>query len=484
MAAELSRRVGFWGASAIMVGIIIGSGIFRTPPEVAKHLGSPWLILGFWTLGGALSLFGALTYAELACMYPQSGGVYVFLREGLGRPVAFVFGWTYMLISKPFAAAGIAVVFGENLNRLLGVQWDVRVTTTVLLVALTAVNTLGINVGAGIAGLLTGSKILALLAIAGLALVLNKGSSANFASSPVEGSILLAIAPVMSAVLWTYDGWSDVGAIAGEVKDPQRELPRIYLVGTATVTLLYIAVNAAYMWLMPLTEMRLTDSVAPIVTGRLIGEVGAAAVVVIILVSTLGSTHGSIITGARVTYAQSRDGLLFSFLSYVHPRFKTPAVALWVQLALSCGALWYAGSFQKLADSFIFTMWIFYGLAASSIFVLRFRLPDAVRSFKCPGYPVIPALFIAAAAAMTILLVVDDVNNKESQGRMVMLWLGVLAAGVPTYYLWKRFVPVRPTPDPMGVCPKCGYSLAGLESATCPECGTDIRHLLPVGPTA
>src|ERR1043165_3009828 len=178
MPNDLPRRVTFWGGSAIMVGIIIGSGIFRTPPEVAKHVGSPWLILGFWLLGGVLSLFGALTYAELACMYPQSGGVYVFLREGLGRPVAFVFGWTYMLISKPFAAAGIAVVFGENLNRLFGVTWDIRITTSVLLIALTAINTFGINVGAGVAELLTGAKTLALLAIAVLALVLNKGSPA------------------------------------------------------------------------------------------------------------------------------------------------------------------------------------------------------------------------------------------------------------------------------------------------------------------
>jgi amino acid transporter len=442
---DLPRRIGFWGASAIMVGIIIGSGIFRTPPEVAKYLSDPWVILAFWGLGGILSLFGALTYAELACMYPQSGGVYVFLREGLGRPVAFVFGWTYMLISKPFAAAGIAVVFGENLNRLLDVHWDTRVTTSLLLIILTTINTFGLGLGAGVAKFLTTTKIAALALIVLLALILDKGSTANFTSSPVERSLLLAIAPVMSAILWTYDGWSDVGAIAGEVKNPQRELPRIYLAGTAAVTLLYLAVNAAYMYLMPLSEMRGTDSVAPIVTGRLIGEVGAAAVVVIILVSTLGSTHGSIITGARVTYAQSRDRLLFSFLSRVHPRFQTPAVALWVQLALSCAALWYAGSFQKLADSFIFTMWIFYGLAAAAIFILRIKRPEAPRPFRCPGYPLIPALFILAAGAMTVLLIIDDVNNPDSKGRMVALWLGVLVLGVPVYYIWKRIFPAAAT---------------------------------------
>lgn len=443
MPTDLPRRVSFWGASAIMVGIIIGSGIFRTPPEIAKHLASPYLILAFWLLGGVISLFGALTYAELACMYPQSGGVYVFLREGLGRPVAFVFGWTYMLITKPFAAAGIAVVFGENLNRLLGVQWDTRVTTSILLIILTAINTFGINIGAGIAELLTSAKALALLAICALALALNKGSAANFASSPVEQSLIFAIAPVMSGILWTYDGWSDVGAIAGEVKNPQRELPRIYLAGTAAVTLLYIAVNAAYMYLMPLTEMRGTDSVAPIVMDRLVGNLGATLVLVVILVSTLSSTHGSIITGARVTFAQANDRLLFKFLGHVEPRFKTPAVALWTQLSLSIGALWYAGNFQKLADSFIFTMWIFYGLAACSIFILRIKKPTAQRTYRCVGYPVVPALFILAALSMTVLLIIDDANNPKSQGRMVMLWLGVLAAGIPIYYIWKRLFPQK-----------------------------------------
>lgn len=476
MPTDLPRRVSFWGASAIMVGIIIGSGIFRTPPEIAKHLASPSLILAFWLLGGVISLFGALTYAELACMYPQSGGVYVFLREGLGRPVAFVFGWTYMLITKPFAAAGIAVVFGENLNRLFNVHWDTRVTTSVLLILLTTINTFGISIGAGIAELLTSAKALALIAIALFALILAKGSVDNFASFPLTGpghhSVLLAIAPVMSAILWTYDGWSDVGAIAGEVKDPQRELPRIYIIGTAAVTLLYIAVNAAYMYLMPLTEMRATDSVAPIVTQRLLGDLASTAVIVIILVSTLSSTHGSIITGARVTFAQAKDGLLFKFLGHVEPRFKVPAVALWTQLTLSIGALWYAGSFQKLADSFIFTMWIFYGLAACSIFILRNKQPKATRPYRCPGYPIVPALFIFAAAAMTVLLIINDANDPQSKGRMVMLWLGILGAGVPVYYIWKRLF-LRPFPP--GHCRTCGYALEGLAASTCPECGTNLN---------
>lgn len=450
---DLPRTIGFWAASAIMVGIIIGSGIFRTPPGIAQQLSSPVLILSLWALGGVVSLFGALTYSELACMYPRSGGVYVFLREGLGPCVAFVFGWTYMLITKPFAAAGIAIVFGEHLNILLnsafGYTADPRISTTAILVGLTAVNTLGLRTGGGVALVLTTLKILALLAIVALAVLAAKGGGL----SPSGGGGLLvpggsatlagALLAVMSAVMWTYDGWSDVGAIAGEVKNPQRMLPLIYLVGTLAVTGLYVAVNAAYMWVIPLDEMRHADTVAPLVVARLLGggegggasaaTLGSVLIAAVVLVSTFGSVHGSIITGARVTFGQARDGLLFGFLGRVNPRFRTPAVALWFQLTLSLAALWFAGGFQTLADTFVFTMWIFYGLAAASIFILRVKRPDAERPYRCWGYPVVPALFILAAAAMTVLALV----GPWEETKVNWLWVAVLLAGAPVYYVWR-----------------------------------------------
>ncbi len=453
MHSDLPRRIGFWGASAIMVGIIIGSGIFRTPPDIARALGSPALILSLWALGGVLSLFGAFTYAELACMYPQSGGVYVFLREGLGRPVAFVFGWTYMLISKPFAAAGIAVVFGEHTLSLFHIQiadpahkrLAVNAITTAILVAFTAVNVVGVGPSTGIAKILTSIKLLALAAIVAGAALLAKGSLANLTAEPTSPQPLLtALAPVMFAIMWTYDGWSDVGAIAGEVRNPQRELPRIYFAGTLAVTVLYIAVNAAYMYLLLLAQMRTTDTVAPLVMERLTGGAGAAVLTALVLLSAMGSTHGSILTGARVTFAQARDGLLFRFLGRVHPRYQTPAVSLWFQLALSCFALWYASGFQELADAFVFTMWIFYGLAAAAIFVLRARLPDAPRPFRCPLYPVIPALFVLAAVAMIVLSIRGDLLSEASHGRKTLPWLAVLILGLPVYYVWQRFFPERP----------------------------------------
>jgi basic amino acid/polyamine antiporter, APA family len=457
MLQDLPRRISVVGAGAIMVGVIIGSGIFRTPPIIAQHLLSPAWVLGLWTAGGLLSLAGALTYAELAAMYPRSGGVYVFLHQGLGPAVAFVFGWTYMLITKPFAAAGIAVIFSEHLLVLGGLrQADplvqtiaVNGITTVALFVLTVINVRGVGMATNIAKALTAFKIAALVAIVLLAVVLSKGNAENFVAAPAPEPLLRAIAPVMLAILWTYDGWSDVGAIAGEIEEPQRNIPRVYLLGTATVTVLYVAVNAVYIWLVPLVEMGQLDTVAPLVMHRLVGPMAAAFVTAIIVVSAIGSSHGSVLTGARVTFAQARDGLLFRFLGRIHPRYETPAVALWAQLVLSYVALWHplvlgrveGSPFQRLADGFTFTMWIFYGLAGLSIFILRVREPDTPRPYRCWGYPVVPALFILASAGMTVLTIGGDVYNPDSRGMSTLPMLAILAAGFPMYALWRRFAP-------------------------------------------
>jgi amino acid transporter len=421
-----------------MVGIIIGSGIFRTPPRIAGELGSPALILLLWVVGGVLSLFGALAYAELGTMFPRSGGIYVYLHHGLGGPVAFIFGWTYMLIAKPFAAAGIGMVFAEHVLKLCGaeavaggVDWRAQTLCAVMLVAVTALNVAGTRLGAGVAVVLTGLKVAALAMIVGLGLLLAKEPAGGFASVEAPKPFLAALAPVMLSILWTYDGWSDVASVAGEVKEPRRLLPRILLAGTAATVVLYVAVNAVYFSLVPLPEMRGVPTVAPLVMERLLGPAGATVVTVMIVVSTLGATHGSIITGARVTFAQARDGLLFRFLGRVHPRFETPAVSLWVQAALSCAAVAYLGRFEDLSENFAFTMWIFYGMAVAAVVVLRERKPDLDRPYRCWGYPFVPALFVLAALAVTALSVRADPGNK-------LPWLGLLVAGLPVYYLWKR----------------------------------------------
>lgn len=441
--AGLHRVVGFWGATAVMIGIIIGGGIFSAPLDIARLLGSPSLILLLWGLGGVLCLFGGLTYAELATMFPQSGGVYVFLREGYGRAVAFVFGWTYLLLTKPAGAAGVCMLFAVNFNKLLvaatGHAQSPILITIATLVAVTVVNVLGVKLGARVAIGLTAAKFAALGAIVVLGLFLGGdiGSTANFntIAAPLDATgkpqELLAVLPaVLAGILWTYDGWSDVGAIAGEVKNPQRTLPRVYLMGIVAIIGVYLAVNAVYLWLVPLAEMRTIEgTIAPTVLERLIGPAAAVVVTCLIVVSTLGSTHGSVLTGGRVTFAQARDGLMFRFLGGVSERFGTPAASLWTQCLLSCIAALFFQTFNNLANAFIFTMWIFYALAGSAIFVLRVRRPDAARPYRCWGYPVIPAIFVLVSAAMTVLSI-------ASNPRATLPWLGLLLLGVPVYFAW------------------------------------------------
>lgn len=432
-----------------MIGVIIGSGIFRKPPEIAGALASPWLILGLWVVGGLICLAGAFTYAELAAMHPDSGGVYVFLREGFGGVTAFVFGWAYLLLIKPFAAGGIAFVFAEHLTQLLHIEAPPdrmalyhKLITTAMLLSLTFINLRGVRLSTLVALVLTTVKFGALAAIVLLTFGLGKVHLTGLDPAPEPGpaTTLKALVLVMSSILWTYDGWADVGSIAGEVKNPQKLLPRIYILGTLAIIGIYVLVNAAYFMLVPVGEMRAIAkanpnfSVAPLVMERLIGPAGAIAVIVIVMLSTLGSSHSSIMTGARVSYAQARDRLLFRFVGHVHPKYATPDYSLVSQVTLAIVAVWLLGSFQSLADSFTFTMWIFYGLAGSTIFILRARRPNATRPFRCPGYPLLPGIFVLCSVVMTVLSIVKSPSQT-------LPWLAVLACGVPVYYVWRRLLP-------------------------------------------
>ena len=435
---DLPRTIGFFGATGIMVGVIIGSGIFRTPASIAHAVSDPKLILGLWVLGGVLSLFGALTFTELAVRMPRSGGIYNFLREAYGPAPAFTFGWTYMLITKPFAASAIAVVTMEYLFRMFSytpTPGELAAAVCGELILLTAINTVGMRLGAGLGAVLTALKMAAVLAIGVLAFVLPGGSWENLRPVDATMPLLAGITMAMSSVLWSYDGWADVGSVAGEVKDPRKTLPRVYVLGTVAVVALYVLVNLAYLTVIPIEVMRSEDvgtrGVAASVMEILVGPRGAMIVSALIVLSTLGSTHASIITGARVTFAQSRDGLLYQFLSKVSGKNETPAVALWVQCALSCTAVTVLRNFQSLAEGFVFTMWIFYGLGGAAIFILRRRAAANDGGYRCPGYPLIPAVFVLAAAGMTVLSIVGD-------PRGTLPWLGVLALGWPAYVVWSR----------------------------------------------
>lgn len=432
----LPRVIGFWGATGVMLGIIIGSGIFRTPPDVAKVSSGLWPMLAFWAVGGLISLCGAFTFAELAAAMPQAGGVYVFLREGYGRAgrcLAFVFGWTYMLISKPFAAAAIASIFGENLCPLLGfasTPMNAKLLTSASLILLTIVNVLGVRQGSILAGTLTILKVGALLAITAGAFLVSPAASDSPPAAP-DLPLWKACVIAMTAVLWTYDGWSDVGSLAGEIRNPKKLLPITYLFGTFIITAIYVAINAGYVRALGLDGVRGSNQLAFDIAPKLLTAGAATIVPAIVVISTFGSTHGSIMTGARISYAQARDGLLFRFLGRVHPRFQTPDTSLWIQLALSLTALWGLESFSEMAGGFVFTMWIFYGLAGAAIFTLRIKRPDLERPFHCPLYPIVPGLFVLSSVGMTVLSVMESPKTN-------LAWVGVLVAGVPVYFAWNR----------------------------------------------
>ncbi|MBS0195185.1 MAG: amino acid permease [Planctomycetes bacterium] len=461
---DLPRTIGFLPAAGVMIGVTIGSGIYRTPADIARHVDTSWQMIAAWVVGGLLSLFGALTYAELAAMHPRSGGLYNFLFQGLGPRVSFIFGWTYMLITKPLAAAGICIVFAEyikalagdgyvvwmnghvplagTLGTLLGDTWYHTLVVCLTLTVLTWINYLGMRLGSYVNLILTIIKIGCLLAIMVLAFTLKPSAPPTIAAASVFG--VASLAPVLSAVLWTYDGWSDIGSIAGEVRDPQRNLPRIYLLGTLGLVGIYVLVNLAYAYVLPIAGMRESKAVASDVMTLVVGPRGGAVVTAFVLLSTLGATHASILTGARVTFAQAQDGLLFRFLGRVSPRYETPGVSLWVQLLMSCLCAVFFKQFDNLAGGFVFTMWIFYGLGGVAMMRLRRTAPDTPRSYRCWGYPVVPLLFIASAAGMTVLQIVDAFNAEAAPGQVppwiqTCVFLGVLAAGWPMYDLWRWF---------------------------------------------
>jgi amino acid transporter len=429
---ELPRRIGFWGGSAIMVGIIVGTGIFAGPPQVARSVGAPFLQLLLWAGGGALALCGALAFAELGAAFPRSGGLYVFLHEGYGRPLAFVFGWTYLLIGKPFAAAGISLFMAENLNGLLGTSWNPQVVAVAVLVLLTVVNTLGARLGARVALVLTSLKLLALLAILAAAVAV-RDPVAQLATAAPAGNPWRGVSHALYLILFAYDGWSDVTSVAGEVEDPQRRLPRILLTGTVLVLLLYVAVNGVFLQVLGSPGLAAESNVARSVMERVLGASGGAAMCGLVFLSSFGASHGSILTGARVTYAQARDGLLFRFLGHVHPRFGTPDASLWGQLVLSAVAIATLKTFEKAAFGYSFTMWIFYALGAGAVLVLRRKRPDLKRPYLCPAYPWVPLFFILASAGMTSASIL-------ASPKTTLPWIGVLLAGLPIYPVWDRLV--------------------------------------------
>src|SRR5437667_5087385 len=400
---RLIRRLGVWSAVAVLVGSTIGSGIFRTPARIAAYVPVPVPMFGVWVLGGLLALCGALTYADLAAQYPWSGGVYFYVLEVFGRLPAFLFGWTELLLIRASALGAIATPFAEYLLRSLGYDPKIAPNATYVhyvaagAIVLTAtLNYVGVRWSSLVLNLTTGAKYGALVLLVLLAFLVGQGDFGHFSHVAVGGAVHPAsFGLALVAVLWAYDGWGDLSFVGGEVRDPERNMPRALVLGTLSVIAIYLLANAAYLYLIPIAQMRHSPLVAADAAQLIVGQVGVGLVAVLVMVATFSTLVGSILTSPRIFFAMADDGLLFRQVARVHPRFQTPSVSIVVAAAL--GVVWVLLlNFDQLADQFVVAIFPFYALAAAAVFTLRRRQPARPRPVQVLGYPVVPLLFTLA----------------------------------------------------------------------------------------
>ncbi|HET7922887.1 MAG TPA: amino acid permease [Gammaproteobacteria bacterium] len=425
---SLPRRLGTWSGTAIVVGVIIGSGIFRVPSPIAAETGSLTGVALVWIAGGLVTLCGALSVAELAAMFPQAGGPYVYLREAYGRPLAFLFGWM-LLLTTPFSWAAQALTFAEYLGSVVRLSHDTTHLIAAGLIALICIaHFRSVRLGAWVQNLSTGAKVLALVVLALLLYAFAPQAAENLRGAAAGDTHWVGIGVALVAVLWAYDGWENLTLLSGEMKDPQRSLPRALIGGTLVVLAIYVVVNAAFLMALPFDSLAASKSVAADAVSAVRGTGGATVIAALVMVSCLGSLNGSILSDPRVFYAMAEDGLFFRAVGRIHPRFATPHVAIFFTGAL---AVIYVllQNFLQLAVAYVLGIWPFLALAVIGLFVLRRRRPELPRPYRAFGYPVIPALFVLGT-----LLVIGYAlyTDPLSTGRSLLVTL----AGVPLYYLW------------------------------------------------
>jgi APA family basic amino acid/polyamine antiporter len=446
---ELARDLGVSHASAIVVGTIIGSGIFLVPAEMMQAVGSAKLVYLAWLVGGLLSFFGALTYAELGAMKPQAGGEYVYVRDAYGPLGGFLYAWTWFVIAKPASVATIAT----GLVRILGtfsifsffpadaisvpfaVTWG-QLVAIAAAVLISLLNYFGVKKAGEFQLVFTVLKVAIILGIvvvcfSGAGNAAGRGWS-NFATTfaGAKGGVAGFMAALVAA-LWAYDGWNDLNMVAGEIKKPERSIPIALIAGVATVGLLYVLVNAGVQYVLPASTIAASPRPASDAVALVMGHFGASIVSAGMAISMLVTLNGTIMSGARVPFAVARDGYFFSALADVHPRFHTPSVAIVLQAVLSIALLLLGGNFRQLFSLAIFAEWLFYMIAGSTLFVFRWRDPQAARPYRVFGYPFVPAVFIIVAAVLLCYTFREDWPNS-------FYGLLVILAGVPVFEWFRR----------------------------------------------
>jgi APA family basic amino acid/polyamine antiporter len=429
---DLSRRLGRFDSIMMMVGIVIGSGIFLTTGIMARSIPSPTLILLAWLVGGAITLTGAVTFAELGAAMPQAGGQYVYLREAYGPLAGFLFGWILFLISMGGSIAALAVGFAEYLGYFLP-SLSGKVVAVGVIVLLSAFNYIGVGLGKSIQNIFTVAKIGAMAAFIILGLTVGRVIEIDWTLNPqgvASASLWVGFGVAIIAVQWAFDGWHNVTYIAGEIKDPRRNLPVALIAGTLIITALYLLINYVYLLALPMNEMAGVVRIAERSSTALFGGATAGLISAAVLISIFGALNGAIFAALRVYYAMARDRVFFQKVGQVHPRFGTPAFAILLQ-CLWAGALALTGTYEQLFTYVVFVTLTFWIAAVAAVFVLRRRRPDMPRPYRTPGYPVVPAVFIAATAAILI-------NTLFARPVESLAGLGLTLLGIPVYYYWRN----------------------------------------------
>jgi basic amino acid/polyamine antiporter, APA family len=442
---ELARDLGVSHACAVVVGTIIGSGIFLVPAEMMQAVGSARLVYLAWVVGGILSFFGALTYAELGAMKPQAGGEYVYVRDAYGPLAGFLYGWTWFMIAKPASIATITT----GLVRILGsfsafrffsqtvmtspLRLDYGQLVAILAtIVISALNYVGIKRAGEFQLVFTLLKVAIILGIVAIGFSYSGGTWTHFAGSyaGAKGGMAGFMAALVAA-LWAYDGWNDLNMVAGEIRQPEKNIPIALIAGVATVGALYILVNAAVQYVLPVDAIAMSMRPASDATQMVVGALGASIVSAGMAVSMLVTLNGTIMSGARVPFAMARDRYFFSSLAEVHPRFHTPSIAIVLQAVLAILLLLLGGNFRQFFSLAIFAEWLFYMIAGNTIFVFRKREPDIPRAYRVWGYPVVPVLFVAASSLLLYFTFTDNLRNS-AWGTITIL------AGVPVFYWFAR----------------------------------------------
>ena len=443
--ANLPRVLGASQATAIVVGTIIGSGIFLVPREMMQDTGSSSLVFLAWIVGGLLSLFGAMTYAELGAMMPYAGGEYVFIRGAYGDTPAFLYMWTWFAVAKPASIAAVTIGLARTLGFFPAFHWlDLPILGTHLaggsfslvwsqLFAIavtwliTGLNCLGIKKAGDFQLIFTVLKVILILIVVGFCFASASGSFSNFSTTlPSALGGFTGFMAALIATLWAYDGWSDLTMVAGEVRRPGRNLPIALIGGLCLVGLLFMATNAAIQYVLPAAQIAASDRPAVAALSVVAGPAGAGFVAAAMALSIFVALNGTVMSGARIPFAAARDRLFFRHFAHVHPRFQSPSTSLIVQGLLSTFLLLFLSRFQQFFELAIFAEWLFYMLTATTVFVYRRRRPHANRPYKVWGYPVLPAIFVICAAAVLVSSFAGNLRGSLLGAALILLGLPVL----------------------------------------------------------